>query len=188
MFKPYLLSAFLLIIYGCNEDYTPKPRGYFRIDFPAKAYQKTKMDCPFSFEYPVYSYIVPDLNPNAEPCWTNLKFKSLNATVHLSYKNVDNNLYKLLEDAHAMAYKHTIKADAINEKAFSDKNKQVYALLYEIKGDAASRLQFIITDSVKHYLRGALYFNSRPNKDSLAPVINFIKPDIEHLIETFQWK
>lgn len=93
-----------------------------------------------------------------------------------------------LEDARTMVYKHTVKADAINEKAFINKEKKVYGVLYDIKGNAASSVQFYLTDSVTHFLRGALYFNAEPNKDSLAPAIKFIHQDIERLIETFQWK
>ena len=63
----------------------------------------------------------------------------------------------------------------------------MYGILYQIKGNAASQVQFLLTDSVKHFLRGALYFNNRPNKDSIAPVANYITEDIVRLMETAEW-
>ena len=118
----------------------------------------------------------------------NIVIKDLNAKIHLSYKNIHQNLSVLLDDAHTLAYKHSIKADAINEKVFINHEKKVYGILYEIKGDAASSVQFFMTDSTDHYIRGALYFNTNPNKDSLAPVVQFLKTDIVHFIETLNWK
>ena len=93
-----------------------------------------------------------------------------------------------MEDSRKLAYKHSIKADAIGERFFQNDEHHVYGILYEIKGNAASPLQFAITDSTRHFLRGALYFNSIPNKDSLAPVIDFIKEDMMQLMETVSWK
>lgn len=172
----------------CTSDYTPKPNGYLRIDLPEKAYQKYDSDCPFTFEYPKYATITIDHDRNAEPCWINIEIPVLRAKIHCSYKKVSNNVAKFLEDARTLAYKHTLKADAINEKLFENAEKKVYGTMYDIKGNAASSVQFYVTDSLHHFLRGALYFNSEPNKDSLAPAINFIHQDIERLISTFQWK
>ncbi|MCK5169644.1 MAG: gliding motility lipoprotein GldD, partial [Bacteroidales bacterium] len=112
----------------------------------------------------------------------------LNGKIHISYKTIDNNLNQILEDTRKLVYKHTIKADAINEKMFIKPEKKVYGILYEIEGNAASPMQFFLTDSINHYLRGALYFNVEPNKDSLAPVLDFVREDIIVLIESFEWK
>lgn len=175
-------------LFGCGENYTPKPRGYFRIDFPAKTYQRFDSICPFAFEFPLYGKVEKDVDKNAEPYWMNIVFKDFKSKIHLSYKPVNNNLNKFIEDAHTMAYKHTIKADAIDEKLIIDEKRKVYGLLYEIRGNAASSVQFYVTDSTRHFLRGSLYFDVVPNKDSLAPAIEFFRKDIMHLIETLQWK
>jgi len=111
----------------------------------------------------------------------------LKGKIHLSYKTIHNNFNELMEDSRRLAYKHTIKADAINEQMFIDDEKHVFGILYDIQGDAASSIQFFATDSTTHFLRGSLYFNVIPNKDSLAPVVSFVKKDIIKLMETLSW-
>lgn len=183
-----LLSVFILVQYGCRTKYTPKPRGYFRIDLPAKEYQMYNEECPYTFEYPVYGNISPDDDYLSEPCWINIEFPQFKGKIHISYKTVSGNISTLLEDSHALAYKHTIKAQAINETLFQNEEEQVYGMMYDITGDAASAVQFFVTDSFSHYLRGSLYFNLQPNSDSLAPVIEFFREDMIHLIESIRWK
>ena len=188
----YLSVIVLLIsivsLSACKKNYTPKPRGYFRIDLPEKEYQNYISTCPFAFDYPVYAKIQPDTNKMAEPYWINMDFINIGGRLHISYKGVNNNIGQLLEDSRKLAYKHSIKADAIHEQVFIKPERKVYGILYEIDGNAASSVQFFVTDSTKHYLRGALYFNAEPNKDSLAPIIRFIKEDIIVMIESFEWK
>lgn len=183
-----LFSLFLLLTISCKKEYVPKPRGYFRISFPEKAYIKIDSAAlPYQFEIPVYSKLVADHERLAEPYWMNLKIPRNKAELHLSYKTVDNNLMKLTEDSRTLAYKHSIKADAINERIFVNPEKKVYGTIYLIEGNTASPLQFYLTDSTKHFLRGALYIREVPNIDSIRPVIEFLTPDIIHLIETTEW-
>ena len=184
----YILLTITYLFVACSTNETPKPRGYFRIDFPEKKYQVFDSICPYSSEYPIYSKIVKDMDRNAEPCFMNIEFARYNSKIHLSYKEVHKNVAQFINDAHTLAYKHTIKADAINENPVRDEKRKVYGLVYEIQGNAASSVQFYVTDSVRHFLRGSLYFNVVPNKDSLAPAINFFRKDILHLIETLKWK
>lgn len=178
----------IFIISGCKKKYTPKPRGYFRIDLPEKKYRKLESNYPFIFDYPEYSFIKKDSSTSSQKYWLNIEYPEINGKIHISYLAIDNNLNQILEDTRKLAYKHSIKADAINERMFIKPEKKVYGILYEIEGNAASSMQFFLTDSVDHYLRGALYFNAEPNKDSLAPVLNFVKEDITLLIESFEWK
>lgn len=177
----------LLVLISCGKNYTPKEPGYFRINLPEKKYVTVDTVFPYSFEIPVYSKIESDRYHTGD-FNINIVFPKLNGTIHLSYFSVNNNIDDLLEDNRKMVYKHTIKADAINEKYFRDSLKSVYGVLYEIKGNAASSVQFYATDSVKHFLRGSLYFNNVPNKDSLAPVIKFVEKDVVHLMNTLSWK
>ena len=186
LFSIILITAFILA--GCNRNYTPKPRGYYRIDFPKKRYQKYDSICPYRFEFPVYAKILPDKEKNNEPCWINMVFPQFNAIIHISYIGLDNNLGKILEDTHTLAYKHAQMADGINNILIKIPEHHVFGILYDIKGNAASSKQFFLTDSTDNYLRGALYFNEKPNKDSLAPVIDFIAKDIDHFISSFEWK
>lgn len=179
---------FLLSVLSCKKEYIPKPRGFFRIDFAEKIY--VPMDSaalPYRFEIPEYSKIVADKDRQAEPFWVNLEVPQHKAEVHLSYKRVEDNLMRLMEDSRTLAYKHSIKADAIDERVFINAEEKVYGTIYLIDGNAASPLQFYITDSTKHFLRGALYIREVPNIDSIRPVIQFLTPDVIHLIETTEW-
>jgi gliding motility-associated lipoprotein GldD len=184
----WLLIA-MLFFSGCDEEYTPRPRGYFRIDFPEKKYERVETgSCPYIFEKPVYAKLVPDTSPSAEPCWFNLEFETLHATVYISYKKVDNNLTELLEDHRRITMKHIPVASGINEEALINKSKNVYGLIQYVKGNAASPLQFYVTDSVHHFLRGSLYFYAIPNPDSIAPVEKFVTDDINHMLNTVEWR
>jgi len=186
-FMKWLVILILILACSCRSDFTPRPRGYFRIDFPEKKYQKYISDCRYSFEYPVYGVIVDYKGYNAEPCWINMEFREYRGKIYLTYKTLDNNLSGHIEDIRGLAYKHLIKADDIVENTIAYPERDVYGILYDIKGNTASSVNFFITDSTSNFLSGALYFNVKPNKDSLAPVIDFFKKDIEHLIETFRW-
>ncbi len=178
----------LVILVGCNDHYTPKPKGYYRISFPKHDYAELNGDYPYNFELPTYTKIEIDKAANAEAYWINIDYPEYKGKIHISYKVVDHNIAEILEDSRKLAYKHSIKADAIGEKLFTDPEKNVYGILYNIEGDAASSIQFFVTDSIRNFLRGSLYFNAVPNKDSLAPVVNFVKEDVIHIMETFEWR
>jgi len=190
------LIALLLICSGilmssCNNDDsegTPKPRGYYRIDFPKHTYKKFEpASCPFSFDIPEYALAIPDTNGRAEACWYYLIFPKFNGEVYFTYKSLNGDLERFTEDTRTLVYKHTAKASSINEKVL-DFGNGVSGIFYDIGGDAASPTQFFVTDSAKHFLRGSLYFNAAPNSDSLAPVVKYIKEDMLHLLETVKWK
>ncbi len=189
IFTIFLVIA-LLIFENCRNksQTTPRPQGYFRIDLPEKKYQSLHINCSYTFEYPAYSEILRDPGGTGQDCWLNIHYPEFNGDIHISYKRIENNFKSYAEDARDLAYKHTIKAEAIEEERYTDKNREVYGIFYNLKGNVASPAQFFVTDSTKHFLRGSLYFRTEPNKDSLAPVIQFVKKDMRHLIETLQWK
>lgn len=182
-----IVSVLIVLAYGCRPQGSPKPRGYFRIDLPEKEYVLLDSTMPYKLAYPIYAQIQPDPSPTAEPYWINVVYPQFRARIHITYKTIDNNLYEILEDNIRLVYSHVVKADAIDDRIFSDEENNVFGIVFQIRGDAASPVQFFATDSVKHFLRGALYFQSRPNKDSLAPVVNFITDDIIHLMESVRW-
>jgi len=189
--KRNVILIFILIsvvLISCQEIYSPKNKAYPRVDFPEKNYRLYDSILPFTFECPVYANVLEDNEKGAEKYWSNIVFKSFNAQIHLSYKDISNNLQDFEEDTRKLAYKHTIKADAIDEKIWENDKEKVYGILYDIQVNTASSIQFYLTDSVKHFLRGALYFNTKPNKDSLSPSIQFIRKDIDKMIETLKWK
>lgn len=187
MNKVFFISIILILATACGKNYTPKPYGYFRIYTPPHDYNSLQEAMPFKFDYSKSATI--NLREQAhETYWFDLKYPQFNAAVHVSYKAINGNFRSLTEDARRFVYKHSVKADNISESAFSNDSKKVYGLLYDLKGNTASNLQFVITDSTRHFIRGALYFDNVPNKDSIAPVTAYIRQDIIQLIESFDWK
>ncbi|MFN8322129.1 MAG: hypothetical protein U0T74_05675 [Chitinophagales bacterium] len=198
---PRLAFAFLLpvsvccLLTSCHGDYSPKPKAYPRVVFPQRAYELySPEECPFKFEKPVYTRVQRDTTYfgerlRSDQCWLNVYFPSLNGVLNLTYKDINDtmSLERLVEDAHKMAYKHTKKANYIDEIKV-DNAHGVGGILYDLGGDAASNVQFFLTDSNRHFIRGALYFYSQPNSDSMAPVLDFVKADLNHLLKTFEWK
>ena len=184
-----VLSSFVILsISSCDETYSPKPRGYFRIELPEKKYGNyNSNDCPFSFELPSYAVVNNYQDSINQPCWKYIRFPRFNGEIFFSYKPVTGNLSEYMEDSRALAYKHTVKANAIDETIVETQNN-VYGMIYDIGGNAASSVQFYATDSTKHFIRGALYFNSAPQPDSLAPVIRYLRQDIVRLLTTLRWK
>lgn len=187
MHKIYLFLIIVLFI-SCGEDEVnmPKPRGYFRISIPKAEYQQFESTCPFIFDVSKNSVFAKHHSNNN--CWFNIIYPKLNATIHISYSEVKNNLKSFTESTRTLVYKHTSKAQYINEKFFNKPENKVYGIMYEIGGNAASNCQFFLTDSSHHFIRGALYFSNTPNIDSLSPVLEYVKADIVKIIETTKWK
>lgn len=183
-----IIMLFLLIFSACRENYTPKPPGYIRIDYPEKKYRTYDSFPAFRFEYPEYAMIALDSTRKAQPGWLNIHFPSFNGTLYMSYKKLSNNLDSYIADSRTLAYKHSIKADAIDEILIHNTDLELYGIFYDIKGNVASFIQFFVTDSVNHFLRGSLYFNAQPNQDSLAPVVGFLREDVDHFLNTLNWK
>lgn len=195
VFAVILAATLLLAACGGGGDYSPKPRGYFRVELPKKEYRPYRSVYPFTFEYPVYAQIEQDSTPARTTLQKmqyklNMQFKQFNGTLHLSYQPITSKkiFNELIEDAHKLAFKHTVKATGIDEGRINFPERKVYGLYYTIDGNAASAVQFFVTDSVRHYLRGALYFNESPQFDSIQPVLNFVKKDVDVMIKTLRWK
>jgi gliding motility-associated lipoprotein GldD len=186
---------FILCCGSCRDVTVPRPKGYFRIDLPKREYRVfdnikvNHPDLPISFEYPVYGTITYEEDHMKEPGWMNIEFPAYRAKIYLTYKRINNNFDGLMEQTYRMNVKnHISKADAIKEQEFNNRADKVYGILYDLKGNTASAVQFYVTDSLKNYLRGSLYFAAEPDADSLEPVIKFFRGDIVHLIETLKWK
>lgn len=180
--------ALSLVLASCGH-YSPKPHGYPRVMYPEKAYELFDSGCAYSFEVPVYANMVLDQDENSEPCWYNLEFPQFNGTLHLSYKrfNSKEEFYKLSEDAYKLAMKHAVKAEEISETERTDTATGSTVMIYEMEGKTATPYNFYITDNQEHFIRGAFYFNDFTNGDSIAPVFDFIRTDIEHLVYTTRW-
>ncbi|HRE52790.1 MAG TPA: hypothetical protein PK339_15310 [Flavitalea sp.] len=186
-------AIIMIALSSCNSDYTIRQRGYYRIDLPAQEYQLfDKPGYPYSFEYPVYSEVIQDTtffdDKPENPYWINIDFPGLNGRIYISYKDLARNQYdKLVDDAFKLTYKHTAKATAIRDSLMRTPHG-ISGVFFKVGGNAATARQFFVTDSVRHFLRGALYFDATPNADSLKPVNEFLEADMKHLINTLQWK
>jgi len=179
----FILTIILMV--ACGNPGMPKPFGFYRVDLPVNEYQLADTTLPFRFEISTLAEL--HLNPEGK-FWMDIIYPSLNATIHCSYKRIENNLYSLSEDAHRLVYKHIVRADDISERFFSNPDNRVYGIFYNLLGNSASNAQFVLTDSVNHFIWGAVYFNHVPNKDSIAPMADFIRRDVVRLMESFEWK
>lgn len=182
-----LVALITITITGCEEHYTPKPRGYFRIAMPEKSYAAYRPDCPLEMQVPTYSRIEV-VSDGQDSCWFNLYVPKHKARIHFTYIPVGKDLTPLLEDAYNFAFKHEMKANAIKRTTYTNNDTRVFGMIYDLTGNVASPLQFYMTDSLHHFVRGSLYFQHIPNADSIAPVLEFLREDAVHLIETLQWK
>jgi len=188
-----VVSVFLLLWSSCEEDYTPKQKGYPRVKFPAKNYITYKTAAPFTFEYADCAVIKSDTSLFGEhpdnPWWFNIYYPLFEARIHFVYKEIgkNNNTFKsLLEDTYELSFKHTVKAESI-DRANLHPGPHIGGQLFKVAGNAASSYQFFLTDSTRHFVRGALYFYCEPNADSLAPINKYIYRDIEQFIATFRF-
>ena len=176
-----------ILFMSCEDDfYLPKPKSYFRIDLPNKSYSQSKeKNLPFTFMQAKYSAI----EFKKEFGKFNIVYPLVRARVHCTYFHLESmDLQALIEDCYNLAYQHNIKATAINANRFTNDSSKVHGVLYELKGNSASPIQFFMTDSTNHFLRGSLYFETKTNADSLAPVTAYLKEDIELLFSTLNWK
>ncbi|MFM2202228.1 MAG: hypothetical protein RL040_1428 [Bacteroidota bacterium] len=196
MRKKLLLVVSVVCLAACgwwwfamDETSVPKPRAYFRIDLPEQQYRSYESACPLNMEVSTAAQIeVFRDRQSADSCWFNIYYPRYNARVHCTYISVGNRLNYLIDDAYGFAAKHEMKATALRRTLVSDTLRHVHGILYDIDGDAASNVQFFLTDSSQHFLRGALYFFNPPNPDSIAPVLQFVRGDIDHIAQTLVWR
>jgi gliding motility-associated lipoprotein GldD len=182
-----VIAVAMLMVSSCGSDPTPLPVGQMRIAFPEHKYNPVDHSCPYEMEIPIYSKIVERGSPEGA-CWSNVVFPGQRATIHLTYRQLEDDLARTLDETHKLTYEHHIMADNIEDERVIYPENEVYGTLYTVSGDVASNIQFYVTDSSTHFLRGSLYFNAPPNKDSLAPVVDHLKIDIDNLLKSLSWK
>jgi gliding motility-associated lipoprotein GldD len=184
--KRFFPLAFLVLVcFACETNWLPKPPGYNRIDLPQHEYNQLEEGYPYQFDFSTQSQVEADSFNLSEKEWINLNYKKLGAKVHLTYKKIDENtdFQVLSNDAFNLTAKHQIKAYGIEEVVILTPNGYS-AVVAELTGEVPTQFQFFVTDSTTHFLRGALYFNTALKNDSLAPIIEYIKIDLAHLINT----
>ena len=183
----FFLFAILFFI-SCSPDYSPKPSGYFHIEFPSMTYKPLSDYQEFEFNIPIQAEVmkIPDTDNGK---WFNLVYPQLNAQIYCSYFPITKaTLEQVSEESRKFVSRHMLKAEATQEQVFEDPEKKVYGIVYRLKGGIVSPVQFVLTDSVNSFFRGALYFNDVPNQDSIAPVLEYINKDIQVIIDSFRWK
>ena len=184
MFKKLIFTFLGFVLVSCSPETQPKPSGELRLEYPQPKYQAFSSPCNFTFEYSDFAKIENAKNA----CWYYIYYPKMKAKVFITYFPIKNDFALHVKESEKMVYEHTIKASSIDTKSFSYPERKVFGNFYELKGPTASNLQFFVTDSTRHYVTANLYFNSRPKPDSLAPAVEYIKKDMLHLIDTFQWK
>ena len=183
-----ILALGLLLTTGCNTDYVPKPKGYPRLYLPSAGYKALGMGLPYEFEVSMASTATPSKDRLSEPLWIDIHYPGFDATVQITYKKVTGmkDLNEYIEDARKLTSKHQIRATAIEESMRKVASGDI-AYTFRLEGQVPTQYQFFVTDSSKHFLRGALYFKTATQNDSLAPIIDYVARDMEHLLNTLRW-
>lgn len=179
----FALLMVLFSVFSCKKEVLPKPASYLRLDYPEANYANFESKCPFTFEMNSDAIIKGE-----KDCGFTITYPKMKATIYLTYKPVNNDINKLLHDAQKLTYEHVIKADDILEQPFLNPTKKVYGMFYQVDGNAATNSQFYVTDSVKHFVTGSVYFYAKPNFDSIMPAASFVRNDMQRLMETLKWK
>ncbi len=179
----FLFLSFFALLFSCkNGDTIPKPKAQLRLEYPKATYSKVELE-KMSFEKNEFAQI-EKINPEK----FNLVYPRMKAKIYLTYYPVKNNLDSLLRDTEKFTFEHTIKADEIIRRDFINRKEKVYGSINLVTGNAASQIQFHATDSSKHFLNGSLYFYAQPNYDSIMPAVEYIRHDVQRMLETLQWK
>lgn len=184
----------VILCFSCGQDYITKPKAFLRLEYPKANYEESHLkQLPFTFETNslATNVILKEVKSPTESYGINIEYPSLRGTIFLTYKaiqNNENNLRNFLRDAQKFTLEHTQKADEIPAYPYENKERKVYGLLSEVKGNVASPAQFYVTDSINHFLTGSLYFYTKPNYDSILPAANYLQKDIKQIMETIKWK
>lgn len=188
-FWVFLWLIVWLLSCGNKETSYPKPYGYFRLDMPKDSFIYVDTLPFFTCSIPHYAKIERKVPREAGWFWWDLVFPTFKARVNLSYRKVHRNFYQLSEEAREFVYKHVQKANNIVDSLISLPENRLYGMFYRIEGQVvASPFQFFVSDSLHHYLRGALYFEHVPNNDSIQPYVARVRADVRKFVFSIRWK
>lgn len=184
MHKALILLVVMLLAVSCGDQQTtPKPAAMLALNYPSGSYTILKsQNCPYQFEVNEYARVLA-----ANDCSMKIEYPFMNATVYMDYVPVQDNLRELLMDGQKLSFAHNRMADVIDDKVYINPDKNIYGMFYSIEGNAASNVQFYVTDSVKNFMTASLYFDQSPNYDSLYPAVEYVKLDMRQIIETLRW-
>lgn len=185
-----LAIVFLCSISACESSYLPKPYGYNKIILPQFTYQSLGDSLPYKFEVNTLAIVNPDTGALSENYWLDIDYPDFDASIQITYKplfNRQKELQEYLRDAFNLTSKHQVRAYAIEESIIQTPHNKT-GVIAELSGEVPTPFQFFSTDSSYHFLRAALYFNTATKNDSLAPVIDYLKKDMIHMLNTLEWK
>lgn len=185
--KSFHFIVFVALVFGvltsCGDAAIPKPSAYLNLSYEKASYKDLNLNGPYNFELSNQAVFTVD-GKN----WANISYPKLKADINITYREVKDDISRIIADAEKITFKHTQKADQIEARSFENKETKVYARIFDVSGNAASPIQFQVTDSVKHFVSGSLYFRVAPNYDSILPAVDYVKKDIKHIIETMEWQ
>lgn len=183
--KFFFLLLFIIVLSSCGEsEVRPRPQAYLALQYPSPEYIKlNKEECPFDFEVNSYARVLA-----GSDCSMKIEYPFMDATVYMDYAPVKDNIRELLIDGQKLSFSHNRMADVIDDKIYINPDKSVYGMMYAIEGNAASNVQFYLTDSVQNFVTASLYFNRAPNYDSIYPAVNYIQLDMRKMMESMNWK
>ncbi|PHS67742.1 MAG: gliding motility lipoprotein GldD [Flavobacterium sp.] len=181
----FILVLFLVVLFiSCEDEVTIKPKAQLSLEYPKHEYEDAKISFPFQFQKNKIAHLVKKRNFSL-----NLQYPNMKATVYMTYQKVtETNLDSLLRDAQKLAYDHAIKAESIPNHPFVNPDDNVYGMFYMINGNAATQAEFYLTDSIQNFITGALYFEAKPNFDSIYPAVIYLRKDMRRIMETLKWK
>ena len=188
--RNYIFVIFI-VLFGCENYFLPKQSAYLRLDYPKPEYKLIDdKDFPFFFEANTILSEISDIDINPASIDFIINYNQLNAQINFQYKNVNSNekLNAYILDLKSTIETHSMMANSVKIKDYSLKEKNIFGRIFDLSGNVASPYQFYLTDSINNIISGLVYFNIKPNYDSILPAINYIENDIIHLIESFDWK
>lgn len=173
-------------LFSCRKDYTPKPEAFFRIEPRQSKFTEFDAD-DFSLHIPADAVAKSEKRGNE--LWLTIRLPYYKASLYCTYLSISKQgLRPALEDSHRLAFSHSVKASGISQEMFEVAGTKSGGIIYKIGGDVATPRQFFVTDSTRNFFRASLYFDGKPNADSVAPVVKFIDKDLDEMIKTLRWK
>ncbi|MEE2616583.1 MAG: gliding motility lipoprotein GldD [Bacteroidota bacterium] len=185
------ICVIFIVLFGCENYFLPKQSAYLRLDYPKPEYKLINdKDFPFFFEANTRLSEISDIDINLRSIDFIINYNQLNAQINFQYKNVNSSekLKAYILDLKSTIETHSMMANSVKIKDYSLKEKNIFGRIFDLSGNVASPYQFYLTDSINNIISGLVYFNIKPNYDSILPAINYIENDIIHLIESFDWK
>lgn len=183
----YILVAILFVSCG-DEQLTPKPPTYLRLEIPEAKYTSYQDDCGYSFKLN-QAYVVEKAPAQGQEinCHRRIQLGGLNGTIFFRYIDMTEPVAYYINNSIDEVEVHQVKATNITDKQIIRQEDRVFGTLFELQGDVATPFQFYLTDSTERFVYAEILFNTRPNYDSLKPSLEYLKKDLDTLLQSFKW-